>query len=315
MRKTNKKPFTPLTVLLVPALLAFTLISTLTFCGGASRKLINDLPPVDQLFLSQVRYIIKRAEKKKFLSLATNADRVQFRKEFWKKRDPDPATDDNPFKRQYFERMEEANRIFSEGSAPGWLTDRGRVFILLGPPGEKRVYPTGYRIRDLPSEVWFYGYFPIIFVDRTRSGDYELTSLGSYHIAEILKQHQKGSPKVGSVRNPFAFSLRLFKDKQAGHHNMQIIMPYKNIIFQAKGKGFGADIIVHITLTEAKTKKSQNMDTPHTIIVSPQDLEKLDSNYIFNIPLKLAPGKYEATVVVENKADNINVRDKISFKI
>lgn len=309
MKKQNKPSLSTLIVLAMLPLLA------LNFCGGANKELIQDLPEDDRHFLSQVRYIITRAEKKKFLSLATQADRIQFRKEFWKKRDPDPSTDENEFKNRFFSRMEEANRLFIEGGGAGWLSDRGRVYILIGPPEYKRVYPTGYRMRDLPSEVWVYGTFPIIFVDRNRTGDYQLTSLGAYHIAEIMKQQKLGSPKVEGVKNPFGFSLRLFKEKQTGRHNLQIIMPYKNIIFKEIKDSFGAEIIVHVTLTEVNNKQSQTMKTPHTILIGASDLEKLNKNYLFNIPLKLEPGKYEATVVVENQDDDINVRDKISFKI
>jgi len=54
--------------------------------------------------------------------------------EFWKKRDPTPETETNEFKNEYFVRIGEANRFFTEAAEPGWLQDRGRVDILLGPP-------------------------------------------------------------------------------------------------------------------------------------------------------------------------------------
>jgi GWxTD domain-containing protein len=40
----------------------------------------------------------------------------------------------NEFKNEYFVRIGEANRFFTEPAEPGWLQDRGRVDILLGPP-------------------------------------------------------------------------------------------------------------------------------------------------------------------------------------
>lgn len=54
--------------------------------------------------------------------------------EFWKKRDPTPETETNEFKNEYFVRIGEANRFFTEAAESGWLQDRGRVDILLGPP-------------------------------------------------------------------------------------------------------------------------------------------------------------------------------------
>src|SRR5207302_313988 len=71
-----------------------------------------------------------------------------------------------------------ATRRFREGGAaqiPGWRTDRGRVFIRLGPPDEvlSRPQPPG----SLPYEVWKYTrqrQLKYCFVDLTRFGNYVL---------------------------------------------------------------------------------------------------------------------------------------------
>ncbi|MCP5049888.1 MAG: GWxTD domain-containing protein [bacterium] len=291
-------------------------ILLLSACGGASKRLTKDLPEDDRHFLSKVRYIITRSEKKKFLHLVNSGDRAQFRAEFWKKRDPNKSTQINEFRNQYFQRIEEANHLFSEtGRGRGWLSDRGRVHIMLGPPEVKQVYPTGYDSNSRPSEVWIYGFFPIIFVDRTMSGAYELTTLGAWHVAEIVKARKKEVPTVAKVQSPFGFSLKIWKDKQNNLHNLQIVMPYRNVIFEEGNDGYKADLNVQVNLVETKTKVSQTMNKPHTIFVKSGELDKLQKNHVFTVPLKLEPGKYEAVVVVENKADNVNVKDRISFNI
>lgn len=83
-----------------------------------------------------VPYIITPAERELFLSLPNEEERGKFIENFWKKRDPNPATPENEFKIAYYRRIAFANKFFDTAGIPGWRTDRGRIFILLGPPNE-----------------------------------------------------------------------------------------------------------------------------------------------------------------------------------
>ncbi len=95
---------------------------------------------------------------------------------FWKPRDPDPATAHNPVMTEYYRRVDEAVRRFGTLRDPdGSRTDRGRIFILHGPPAdvERSLDPrTGYR------EVWTYANPPktFVFVDANRTGAYVLVT-------------------------------------------------------------------------------------------------------------------------------------------
>ncbi len=71
------------------------------------------------------------------------SERKNFREEFWKRRDLDPSTEENEFKMEYFNRIEKANDLFISEGRPGWLTDRGSIYILLGPPMNRLTYPMG----------------------------------------------------------------------------------------------------------------------------------------------------------------------------
>ncbi len=92
---------------------------------------------------------------------------------FWKKQDPTPATDDNPIFEEYYRRVAYANAHFSH-YVEGWKTDRGMVFILLGPPNNVERHP--FDIDSKPYEVWEYYDLntSLIFVDQTGFGDYRL---------------------------------------------------------------------------------------------------------------------------------------------
>ncbi len=69
-----------------------------------------------------VTYIISDEEKKAFKKLATDDEREQFIGEFWRRRDPDPDTDENEFKEEYYERIAYANEHFRFRNS--WLEDR-----------------------------------------------------------------------------------------------------------------------------------------------------------------------------------------------
>ncbi len=138
-----------------------------------------------------VTYIITDEERKAFKKLATDDERERFIEEFWRRRDPDPDTDENEFKEEYYERIAYANEHFASG-IPGWKSDRGRIWIMYGKPDGRETHPMGGSY-DRPSyegggststypfETWFYRYLPgvgsgieIEFVDPTGSGEYRL---------------------------------------------------------------------------------------------------------------------------------------------
>jgi len=138
-----------------------------------------------------VTYIITDEEKKAFKKLATDDERERFIEEFWRRRDPDPDTEENEFKEEYYERIAYANEHFASG-IPGWKSDRGRIWIMYGKPDERETHPMGGNY-DRPSyegggstttypfETWFYRYLAgvgsgieIEFVDPTGSGEYRI---------------------------------------------------------------------------------------------------------------------------------------------
>src|ERR1700749_4470639 len=89
-----------------------------------------------------VTYIITDDEKKAWKKLATDEEREQFIEQFWRRRDPDPDTEVNEYLEEHYERVAYANQHFTSG-IPGWKTDRGRIYLMYGPPNEKETHPSG----------------------------------------------------------------------------------------------------------------------------------------------------------------------------
>ncbi|MBM3789570.1 MAG: GWxTD domain-containing protein, partial [Acidobacteria bacterium] len=89
-----------------------------------------------------VKYIITEDEKAVFQQLTADEEREQFVEQFWHRRDTDPTTPENEFKIEHYRRIQYANDVFAAG-IPGWMTDRGRIYIKFGAPDRLQTYAGG----------------------------------------------------------------------------------------------------------------------------------------------------------------------------
>ena len=80
------------------------------------------------------RFLMTPEERHNFMRLADPVSRSEFVTAFWKKRDPKPETSENEVRDEFEKRVAFADSRFTQGETAGSLTDRGMVFILLGPP-------------------------------------------------------------------------------------------------------------------------------------------------------------------------------------
>jgi GWxTD domain-containing protein len=138
-----------------------------------------------------VVYIITSEEKDVFLTLTTSEEKERFIEQFWYRRDPDVMTSENEFKEEHYRRIAYANERFASGE-PGWMTDRGRVYIIHGPPDELESHPNGGAYNrptyegggstsTFPFEIWWYRNIDGVgsdveleFVDRNGGNQYRL---------------------------------------------------------------------------------------------------------------------------------------------
>ncbi len=121
-------------------------------------------------------YIITDGEKKQFGKLTELDAKRKFLYDFWKRRDIDPSTKINEYKEEYMKRVEYVKQTYSASFKKGWKTDRGRVYIVYGPPDDIERYPSSYDAE--PYEIWNYNSIQngviFIFIDRANQGDYRL---------------------------------------------------------------------------------------------------------------------------------------------
>ena len=136
------------------------------------------------------------------LRAGTPAERRQRWETFWARRDPLPVTDINEYRDEFFQRVRYATEAFREpGGRAGWDTDRGEVYIVLGPPDQamERYVGISTMSGQPNAEEWIYSALPggrlnLLFVDRSGFGRYELapSSAAAFRgIAERLKPRRR----------------------------------------------------------------------------------------------------------------------------
>jgi len=161
-----------------------------------AKALKQELGSTYKKWLNQdVRWIITPEELSAFKQLSNDEERDQFIEQFWLRRDPTPDTPENEYKEEHYRRIAYANEHFPAGK-PGWMTDRGRTYIVFGPPDEIEAHPSGGTYNrpmeqgggetsTYPFETWRYRYIEGLgshsqevmmeFVDSCMCGDYHMT--------------------------------------------------------------------------------------------------------------------------------------------
>jgi GWxTD domain-containing protein len=182
---------------------ASVLVPVLSAVAIVSAAIVLAAHPLPQAPLSNalqkwvdedVVYIITPAERVAFLTLGTDAEREAFIDQFWLRRDPTPGTLDNEYKDTHYARVAYVNEHFASRVAgpagAGWRTDRGRIYIMYGPPDEIESHPSGGTYSrpgggttsTFPFEIWRYRLIEGIgrnvlleFVDTDGLGAFHLT--------------------------------------------------------------------------------------------------------------------------------------------
>jgi GWxTD domain-containing protein len=190
-------------------LISFFFISILP-TYAAIKKSPKDLPQKYRKWLEEdVVYIIKPKEKDVFLELETDKERDIFIEAFWKVRDPNPNTPDNEFKKEHYRRIGYANQWFGrESPTPGWKTDMGRIYIILGEP--KSIDKFDNLSEVYPMIIWFYqgmfeyglpNAFYVAFFKKQGVGEYQLYSPIRFGPQELLVHYSGDQTQYADAYN------------------------------------------------------------------------------------------------------------------
>jgi GWxTD domain-containing protein len=294
-------------------------------------RLERKLNPENADWLNKVRYIIKSEERKLFLDLPAS-EKEEFKEEFWRRRDPDPQTEENEFKMEFDERMENANEIFISEGIPGWLTDRGRIFILFGPPLERIVYPQ--ELDGSSQEIWSYGNFPVVFMDRYSTGvyklvTYDLSSLRSLNLAymhELNREQEKAQQTIIGEVEMFNFDWEVSaKRLSSGQIEgiVRIFVPYAKLWYKDQKGAMFTILDLHLELRDAAGSLVWFYEDSYEIRIEEEDLFEIQNKswvqeIVFtleNADEKLAQGENKIFATLANRTGTIKLHKVKAFSI
>jgi GWxTD domain-containing protein len=280
---------------------------------GLSPKL--ELDPESQEFYETARLVMSKEEKEIFKHLPDLAARQEFVEDFWAKRDPNPETDVNEFKREFFSRIEYANERFKEG-IPGWKTDRGRIYIFFGPPDKIEREP--YLVHQPGIHgylLWVYYRFNlgIQFIDRGNNSytiDPYSGILGSLN--DAIDQ-----AKFGLIFNEDEMPLRFMEfdlEYEPQAKEITISIPVKGLTFAEEEGMLAADFEFDFFVYQAGGSGKQEFhEVRHLEVTEAELLNMKEAIFSFSFPLD--PGEYYFDVVLIGKPEIGKSRKFFSVKI
>lgn len=139
---------------------------------------------------AELSYIATQDELRMYDQLNLTG-KQSFLKEFWRKKDPDSKTPVNEFKLQFYQRIFEANQMFSPQSddrKTGWKTDQGKIYVVYGKPDFIERHHYSRQVK--PWEKWIY--------DNLQGGSYFIFSdedgYGVYRLVHSTVRGEKNDP-------------------------------------------------------------------------------------------------------------------------
>jgi GWxTD domain-containing protein len=306
--------------LLGPALLFAAL------AAGVSCKTLNmerKLQPAYADFLGKVGYIITKAERKIFLELP-DADRGDFIEEFWKRRDPDPDTEVNEYRLEYEDRVKRAGAMFHGEGRPGWQTDRGRIYILFGPPSERLTYPmdaSGYC-----REIWYYGSFPVLFIDEQCQGSFVMRAINLEHLQELNIAQGHFQKTFDQEKRFFDYNVSLAKIGAAAgvfEGKVFVDIPYNTIWFNFKDGRLETSFDVRLELSdESGTIVWQAEDSFPLALEESQLTQNRKGRFRMEFPLRidkdldrLLDKKLRMDISVKSATEGDELKKVIEFRL
>ena len=252
-----------------------------------------------------VVYFISNDERQAFLLLPTDADRDHFIQDWWEIRNPTPGAPTNTFKEEVYRRIAYANQMFGGYGAPGWLTDRGRIYITLGAPKQRAPYYGFGQIR--PMEIWFYDsgdpalgvpFFNVLFFREDATSDFKIYSPWTDGPEKLIANTLITNDNVAAVK---------FIDKMAGREIARTalsLIPSEPVDLDSAQPSMQSDLLMN------KIRGLPNLPLSKEQIKRKREMLEAVSHRI------ILPGEYLSSLAVplRDSAGNINLHYVLRVK-
>jgi len=287
------------TLAIVPVLL-------LASCSGGPKIALD---PESASFYETAQLIMTGEEKDIFTHLPDLESRREFSGDFWQKRDPDNYTEENEFKTEFLTRLEYANKHFKEGM-PGWKTDRGRIYIFMGPPDKREEFFT-HDNRDVRGPILWWVYYNyelgIEFADEKNNGTYRMVRYeGNFFEALDSLKLGRVPYRVGAARKFVNFKVNYNVLKR----EIEFRFPAEALSFKDEGEMQRADLEFQVFVYSKNGAKVEEFKEEKTFREPLADLLEM-KEIMVSLSHEIRPGQYYLDVIVIGKDGALGKTRKI----
>ena len=288
-------------------------------CGGTGQKIALD--PESQDFYEYASLIMTRVEKNIFNHLPDKESRQEFIQDFWAKRDPTPDTEENEYKEEFYRRIEYANQRFKEGP-PGWKTERGRIYIYLGPPDKFEEFFVhdeydfkGERVRGSVI-VWIYYRYNlgIKFMDIRGNGKYTFDPMNGLagSLPDALEMAKLGvSFEDGRLPERYVdFNAEYDAQKQ----EIVINIPVKNVNFLAEEGMLKANLDFDFHIYEKDGIWKERFLESRAFAKPEEEVLRMEE-MVFSFVHEIKPGRYYLDIIIFGKGSLGKTRKIFEIKV
>jgi GWxTD domain-containing protein len=305
MQKIIIRPWFPVAVLAV--------LAGLAACSGMG----IELDPESKEFYEYARLIMTEDEVDIFNHLADKEERARFIQDFWDRRDPDPDTEANEFKEEFYSRINFANQRFLQGP-PGWKTDRGRIYIYFGSPDKtdewfpmqsQQEADVGVSVQERVRGILRWTYYryglAIDFYDRRGDGTYVIDNplnqiWGDYF--DALEFAKMGLDFANKERLQKFALLKFDLAYEEAEQKFYATVPLDGFTFYEEEGELQADFVFTFMLyLQSGGKVDEFEETRHFSSTEKEIIQLDDLRFAFEYDLQ--PGKYYVDVTIDVKPD------------
>jgi GWxTD domain-containing protein len=294
---------------LLEPLLPALAIGTFLLSAGCSRGPRVALDPESAGFYETAQLIMTGEEKDIFNHLPDAESRREFIEDFWHKRDPDYYTEANEFKDEFYSRLEYTNKRFKEGT-PGWKTDRGRIYIFMGPPDKFEEFFT-HEDSNVRGPILWWAYYEyklgIEFVDERNDGTYKIRRYeGDFFEALDSLILGRVPYRTGAARKFVNFRI----DYSRQNSEIAVRLPAEAISFQEEGEMQRADFEFQVYVYDKDGAKVEEFKDEKTFRIPLSDLADM-KEVVIPLSHEFPPGEYYLDMIIIGKSGALGKTRKI----
>ena len=305
-------------LLLVVLMVVISLELSLPCAAAKAKK--TKLNPEHREFYNYAQYLFTKNERKIFRNLTTDEARTRFIENFWEIRDPSPYTADNEFKLEMEERYEYVSKYFKEGPIPGWKTDRGRIYLMLGAPTAHQEDLQVDSLNRGSMIQWYYDEYNVYvrFNDYEGNGIYRLDlTRVSLALLDVLDNKKYFIVNKEGKINLENLDIDLSYDNET--RELLVVASTKNLNYEDVSESSSemmAKIKVDLVIYQSnKLDDFSKYSEVKSVKVPKEKLLEKKATISVRIPLELPKGKIKIDAIITDALGDAVYRKFISLKI